>query len=154
MASLSELCSVPWTFMGVPSSHDPSGAKAAVLGVPFDCGVHSFRIGTRQGPQSIREQSRLLRPFNPELADFNPMKRLKLIDCGDVQVVPSRIEQSFARIEEAVGSILAGGAVPITMGGDGSVSYPQLKAAAKYFPDLAVIHLDSHTDTTPPLPES
>lgn len=152
--SLGDLCSPPWTFMGVPHSHDLAQAKAAVLGIPFDCGVHPFRIGSRQGPQAIREQSRLMRPYNPELSDFNPMERLGLVDCGDVRVVPSRIVEAFESIEAAVGLILDKGAVPLTMGGDGSVSYPQLRAAGRRFPGLAVVHLDSHTDTTPPRPES
>lgn len=153
-ATLDELCTVPWTFMGVPYAHDLEGARAAILGIPFDCGVHPFRIGSRQGPQSIREQSRLMRPYNPELSDYSPMQRLGLVDCGDVRLTPSRIEDAFQRIEAAAGRILACGAVPITMGGDGSVSYPQLRAAASRHPGLTVVHLDSHTDTTPPTTES
>jgi agmatinase len=56
-----ELHTRPVTFMGAPYTHDLSGAKAAVLGVPFDCGVHPFRIGSRQGPTAIRAQSVLVR---------------------------------------------------------------------------------------------
>ena len=39
------------TFMGVPASRDLSGSKAAVLGIPFDCGFHPTRIGARLGPK-------------------------------------------------------------------------------------------------------
>ena len=60
-----ELHTKPVTFMGAPYSHDLSSAKAAVLGVPFDCGVHPFRIGSRQGPMAIRAQSSLVRRYNP-----------------------------------------------------------------------------------------
>src|SRR5216684_885186 len=89
----------PVTFMGVPATLDLTGAKAAVLGVPFDCGVHPFRIGSRQGPQAIREQSGLIRPYNPESADFNPVERLGLVDCGNVRLIPGRIVEAFALIE-------------------------------------------------------
>ena len=51
------LYSGPVTFMGVPYTHDLGGAKAAILGIPFDCGTHPYRVGSRQGPQAIREQS-------------------------------------------------------------------------------------------------
>ena len=51
-------------FMGVPWATSTAGAKAAILGVPFDCGTHAFRIGSRQGPASIREQSRLVRAYD------------------------------------------------------------------------------------------
>src|SRR6185437_493481 len=59
--SAAELYGNPVTFMGAPYGHDLARVKAAILGVPFDCGTHAFRIGARQGPQAIREQSRLVR---------------------------------------------------------------------------------------------
>jgi agmatinase len=149
---LKELCSGPLTFMGAPYSHDLASAKAAILGIPFDCGMHPFRVGSRQGPLSIREQSRLMRPYNPELADFSPAKRLGLIDCGDVKLTPSHILDAFGRIEAVMARIVAGGVVPITMGGDGSISYPQMRAVGKRYPGLAAVHIDSHTDTTAPVP--
>jgi agmatinase len=139
----------PLTFMGAPFGHDLSAAKAAILGAPFDCGTHLFRIGARQGPQSIREQSRLVRPFQSELADYDVLKRLGLVDCGDAAVTPGRIEPSFERIEEAAFRIVAAGAVPIGFGGDGSVSLPLIRAAARRWPNLAVLHVDSHTDAYP-----
>lgn len=149
---LADMCSGPITFMGAPYTHDLSTAKAAILGIPFDCGVHPFRIGSRQGPHSIREQSRLMRPYNPELADYNAVKRLGLVDCGDLRVTPGRILDAYERIEAAMSEIVSRDVVPITTGGDGSVSHPQMKVVGKKYPGLAVIHIDSHTDTTPPVP--
>lgn len=133
--------------MGAPHTHTIGGARAAILGIPFDCGVHPFRIGSRQGPQSIREQSRLMRSYNPELADYNAVQRLGLVDCGNVRLVPSKILEAFDLIEQAVGAIADQGAIPVTMGGDGSVSLPQMRALGKRHRDLAVIHVDSHADT-------
>jgi len=153
-STLEALCAKPMTFMGVPYSHDLSQAKAAILGLPFDCGIHPFRVGARQGPRSIREQSRLIRAYNPEIADYNPMKRLGLVDCGDVNVTPGVINSAFVNIEAAMTEIVERGVIPITMGGDGSISHPQLRAVGRRYPNLAVIHLDSHTDTNPPVPES
>jgi agmatinase len=150
-SGFAEMCSGPVTFMGVPYSHDLSTARAAILGIPFDCGVHPFRIGSRQGPHAIREQSRLMRPYNPELADYNPMKRLGLVDCGDVRLTPGRILDAYERIEAAMAEIVSRDVVPITFGGDGSVSHPQMKVVGRKHPGLAVIHIDSHTDTTPPV---
>jgi agmatinase len=137
----------PATFMSAPYSLDLAGAKAAILGMPFDCGIHPFRIGSRQGPQSIREQSILVRPFNSELADFNPVERLGLVDRGNVRLTPGRILDAFERIEAACRMIHDAGAIPVTMGGDGSVSLPQLRAAARRHPGLVALHIDSHTDS-------
>ncbi|MFI4986368.1 MAG: arginase family protein [Alphaproteobacteria bacterium] len=135
--------------MGTPNSYDLAGAKAAILGIPFDCGIHPTRIGARLGPSAIREQSSLVRPYQPPIADFNPLERLGVVDCGDVNVTPSLILEAHARIEAAVGRIVAAGAVPVTMGGDGSVTLPQLRALHRKYPDLALLHFDAHTDTYP-----
>ena len=50
----------PTTFMNIPNSTDFSKARAAVLGVPYDGGLHPTRIGSRTGPAAIREQSQLV----------------------------------------------------------------------------------------------
>jgi agmatinase len=139
----------PLTFMGAPFGHDLSHARAAILGVPFDCGTHPFRVGARQGPQSIREQSRLIRPFQPEFSDINPLEALGLVDRGDVVLTPGRIEDAFERIEEAAWRIVSQGVVPIGFGGDGSVSLPLIRAASRHYPRLSVLHVDSHTDAYP-----
>ncbi len=143
------LLSCPFTFMGVPFSTDASQSRAAVLGIPFDCGTHPARIGARYGPNAIREQSVLVRPYQPPHADFNPLDRLRVVDCGNVELTPSVIEESFERIEHAVSGIVAAGAVPLTMGGDGAVTLPQLRALHVHYPNLVVLHIDAHTDTRP-----
>ena len=137
------------TFMGVPRSHELPGSGAAVLGIPFDCGTNPLRIGSRYGPHAIREQSNLLRPYQPPHADFDPLARLNVVDCGNVEVTPGNPGKCFPDIEEAVGRIAENGAIPTTMGGDGSVTLPQLRALHGVYPDLAVLHLDAHTDTGP-----
>jgi agmatinase len=144
-----EIFAPPPSFMGVPFSHDLSKSKAAILGVPFDCGIHPVRIGSRLGPNAIREQSALVRPFEPPDRDFNPLERLGLVDCGNARVVPGNVEVSYPVIEEAVWRILAAGAAPVTMGGDGAVTLPQLRAAHRKYPGLVTLHIDAHTDTYP-----
>lgn len=139
----------PMTFMGVPYSNDASASRAAVMGIPFDCGTHPTRIGARLGPSAIREQSNLVRPYQPPRADFNPLARLNVVDCGDVRVTPGVIDESFERIERAVSTVAGAGAIPVTMGGDGAVTLPQLRALHRHYPDLAVLHIDAHTDTYP-----
>ena len=141
-----ELFQKPKTFMGLPSSTDTTNATAVILGCPFDCGTHPFRVGSRQGPQAIRDQSGLIRPFQSELADENILEELHVIDAGDVNVVSSRTDESFATIEKAAHQLSVTGAIPIGFGGDGSVSLPLIRAASRIHNGLAVLHFDSHTD--------
>jgi agmatinase len=137
------------TFMGAPLSWDLAGAKAAVLGIPFDAGTHTVRIGARLGPSAIRDQSALVRPYEPPVTNFDPVRSLGLVDCGNARVMPGLIEPSFAAAEAAVGRIAENGVVPLAMGGDGMISLPFMRALHRVHPDLCVLHLDAHTDAYP-----
>lgn len=145
----SDLFEAPFTFMGVPLSQELGRSRAAVLGIPFDCGTHPVRIGARQGPAAIREQSRLVRPYQPTHADFNPLAKLGVVDCGNVRVTPSHIETALEQIDKAVSRIVEAGCVPVTMGGDGLGSLPQMRAVSRRHPGLVVLHIDAHTDCYP-----
>lgn len=136
-------------FMGCPNRYQLSGSKLAILGLPFDCGSHPVRIGARQGPAAIREQSALVRPYQPPIADFNPLAALGVVDCGDAKVTPGRIEPSFEVMEAALRAIAGHGLRTIAMGGDGAVTLPQLRALHHFYPELVVLHFDAHTDTYP-----
>ena len=137
----------PQTFMNIPYSTDFSTAEAVVLGVPFDGGLHPTRIGSRTGPASIREQSQLVRPFQPPHATFNPLELLQVVDCGDADTTPSIIEESFIEIEDAASEIYSSKAVPLALGGDGNITLPLLRAASKAHSNLVVVHIDANTDT-------
>jgi len=137
------------TFMDVPATDDAAGAGAAILGIPFECLGMRVRSGSDQGPTAIREQSQLLRPHQPPHADFSPLERLGVVDMGDVAVSVDDVTTSYPAISDAVGRVLSAGAVPATMGGDGSVTLPQLRAVAARHGPVALIHIDAHTDTGP-----
>lgn len=135
------------TFMHSPYAAEPTGAKVAVVGIPFDCGTHPTRIGARLGPAAIRAQSPLVRPYLSGGPDENPLTELGVVDCGDLAVTPGRDDLSFPIIEKSISSVVSEGAMPLTFGGDGAVTLPQLRALGKHYPDLAVLHIDAHTDT-------
>jgi agmatinase len=137
------------TFMGIPAARGVRPGQAVILGIPFDCGTHATRIGSRQGPHAIRAQSGLVRPYYPPLSDSNPLEELEAIDLGDVAVTSSEVEPSFAAITSVVDRVLESGGYPLTMGGDGSISLPQLRAVHRHYPDLVLLHIDAHTDAYP-----
>ena len=143
----------PETFMGLPAGLPGPGCRAAILGLPFDCGTHPFRVGARQGPAHVRRQSSLMRRYHPALADVDVPAVLGAVDCGDVRLVPGRIDDALPRIEAAAGAVLDAGAVPIGIGGDGSVSLALMRAAGRRHPGLVALHIDSHTDAYPYTPD-
>ncbi len=140
-----DLFTRPATFMGVPHGRPGPGNKAAILGIPFDCGTN-MRIGARGGPDSVRQQSALMRRYGIH-ADFDVLSALNLVDCGNVNLTPGKIEDAFARTEQAVDRIVQAGAVPVTIGGDGSVTVPVARAVGKKYRKMAALHIDSHTDS-------
>jgi agmatinase len=138
----------PVTFMGVRHRAQPGDAKAVILGLPFDCGAHPHRIGSRQGPSSIRKQSLLIRHYDAETG-INPLEHLKVVDLGDARVQPGDVESSYPAIEAALDIAISNGAVALTMGGDGAISLPEMRALHRRHPELVVVHLDAHTDAYP-----
>ena len=87
------------TFMRLPNIKTLKNVDFLVVGIPFDTGA-SFRVGTRFGPQAIRDASILLRPYNPELK-VNIFDHCSGIDYGDVNIIPGYIEESYQKIQEA-----------------------------------------------------
>jgi arginase family enzyme len=96
------------TFMLLPAAASPAGLDVALMGIPYDGGV-SYRPGARFGPRAVREQSSLIRPWNPALK-VHPFQRLRVADCGDVDVVPISIERTFERIEQALTEVVSSAA--------------------------------------------
>jgi agmatinase/guanidinopropionase len=133
------------TFMRLPASRDLQDIDVTVVGIPFDSGT-SYRSGTRFGPRKIREASLLLWGHNTTL-DITPTEKLRIIDYGDVDIVPVDIEATMGAITSEVGQILKNNCLVVSLGGDHSITLPLLRAhAAKHGP-LAVVQFDSHPDT-------
>ena len=133
------------TFARRPHTRDVAGANVAIVGVPYDSAT-SYRSGTRFGPRAIREQSLLLWGYNNALS-VAPFDVLRVVDFGDVSVVPVDIRATHRAIERDVGGIVSTGTKVITLGGDHSIALPLLRAhAAKHGP-LAIVHFDAHPDT-------
>jgi agmatinase len=143
------------TFLGVPAvDPDDPGAyhpgDAVVLGAPFDAGT-SHRPGCRFGPQAIRLTDYLPHDAHrPHLAlDVEPLAELGVVDAGDVDLALTDIETSIARIEQAVERIARAGAIPVVLGGDHTIAFPDATGVARHvgWGRLSMIHFDAHADT-------
>lgn len=133
------------TFGGRPHTREFSEFDVAIVGVPYDGGT-SNRSGARFGPRAIREQSSLLWGYNNAL-QVAPFERLRVVDYGDVEVVPVDIVATQRCIERDVRVIVDAGKQVISLGGDHSITLPLLRAHARQYGPPAVIHFDAHPDT-------
>ena len=143
------------TFAGVPKAdlerpESFAGADVVVVGAPFDGGA-SYRPGTRFGPLAIRTTDYLSADASrPHLAlRVDPLQQLKVVDVGDVHMPPGDIETSVKGLEDAVHSIASAGAIPVVLGGDHTVTLPDVTGVARQhgFGRVSVIHFDAHADT-------
>lgn len=133
------------TFMRLPYVKTEEDIDFAVIGVPFDTGG-SFAVGTRFGPEAVRSMSSLIRPFNPGL-EIDIFKYCSGVDYGDLTVNPGYLKESYQLIEDQLKVLLNKGVIPILIGGDHSVSLPHLRAMAKRYGSVSLVHFDSHGDT-------
>ena len=131
--------------MRLPHSRTTQGIDFAIVGVPWD-GATSYRTGQRLGPDAIRKVSVTLRPYNQAL-DVQIFEHCSGVDDGDLPVIPGYIEDTYAKIEEELSPLVAAGVIPVLMGGDHSITLPELRAIAKTLGPVALVHFDSHTDT-------
>ena len=131
----------------MPYTQDPAelaGADVAIVGAPTDDLV-SDRPGTRFGPRAIRAASC---PPGPHLeARVDAFEELRVVDFGDVPVIPADPIRTHAAIEALVGQVLAAGVLPVVLGGDHSISEPDIRAVACAHGPVGAVHFDTHTDT-------
>jgi len=133
------------TFMRTPLATEYADVDIALVGVPFDGGATN-RSGARQGPAQIREMSRLIRPVH-HATRINPHELCRIADVGDVPLGRPHDQEDAGRdIERFFGKLQASGLIPLTAGGDHSITYPLLKGLAVARP-VGLIHIDAHTDT-------
>jgi agmatinase len=142
------------TFLRSPVCEDFAkiDADVAVLGIPYDCGI-GFRPGTRFGPREIRNYSTRYAGWGGALPsgywDVNHKRRylhgVRIVDCGDVDITYYDIDINRRKITTSVEAILDRAALPVLIGGDHSVTFPNVEAFSRFGP-LDIVHIDAHMD--------
>ena len=134
----------PGTFMRLPAVEIDSHLDVGILGVPLDIGT-SNRPGARLAPREIRDESRMLRPLNVSTG-ADPFHSLSIADIGDVPINTFNLHKSMGIIEAFYDDVLAADIMPMTIGGDHTISLPILRAMAKKHGPVGVVHIDAHAD--------
>lgn len=134
----------PGTMMRLPACDTADGLDACFVGIAMDHGT-SYRSGTRHGPKAIRGESVMLRPYNMATGAA-PFDHLQTGDIGDIPINTFDLKKSVAIIEEEYNSILTHNTIPLTLGGDHTITYPILRAMADKHGPVALVHVDAHAD--------
>ena len=122
-----------------------AGAQAAIYGIPFDA-TNISRTGANYGPRGIRDVSVQFLTYNATL-DFDVADALSPVDCGDCDIALANAEKTFERAQADIGAIVDAGALPVTLGGDHSVTIPAVRAVRERVADPGLILIDTHLDT-------
>ena len=143
------------TFLGVercdwaePDTY--AGADVVILGAPFDGGT-SHRSGTRFGPQYIRQTCYLPHDGSrPSLAmRVDGLQDLRVFDAGDVEMFSGDAARSVRDLQTAVHAVASSGAIPLILGGDHTIAWPDAAGVAQHVGQgrVSMIHFDAHADT-------
>jgi agmatinase len=145
------------TFLRAPicTDLDQLDADMAILGIPFDEGT-TWMPGSRLGPRRIREMAMRFASQGASAGYFDlddgrrylqrEMQTGRIVDCGDVDILYTNPEGTFANATRAVEAIVSRGAMPIVIGGDHAVTFPVVRA---FDQPMQVIHFDAHIDYSP-----
>jgi arginase len=118
-----------------------------LLGIPLDINS-SYLRGAAKAPEKIREALRCEASNHWTELGIDLGAADALSDAGDLQLSdsPEKVDEDFVEIERAVGELIENKQRPVLLGGDHSVTYPILKAFARYHPELTIVHFDAHPD--------
>lgn len=129
------------TFIGCDCEYDE--AKIVLYGAPFDS-TTSFRPGTRFASQAMRSESFGIETYSPY--QDKDLLDIRVFDSGDLELPFGNPDRALADIEERAGIILADGKIPCMIGGEHLVTLGAVRAAAKKYDDLHIVHFDAHAD--------
>lgn len=133
------------SFFRAPIADELADIDIGIIGVPFDGGV-THRSGTRHGPRAVREQSALLRRINGATG-VQPFAIARVRDLGDCWIEqPYELTAALKEIAGFYGTVVQAGIIPLSVGGDHSISLPILHAVAGSRP-VGMVHIDAHCDT-------
>lgn len=136
------------TFFGMPAGRAAAPSSAALLGIPFDA-LSTEQRGAADGPDALRACS-------PKLGGYSVRDgrwidhRQAAADLGNLRGEWLDPQRLFEGVRGACRAVLAAGAAPLLVGGDHSITYPAVTAAAETYPDLQLLQVDAHYDATDP----
>jgi agmatinase len=133
-----------YTLLGLPNQQVDSETDVALYGMPFDI-TTTNRAGCRFGPAGIRKYGEC-KPYHEEL-DIDIFEDFKAVDTGDFNIPLSYVDTDMTAITNQLYELLETGVKTIGVGGDHTLSYPELLAIKKKYGPVAFVHFDSHTDT-------
>ena len=129
------------TFIGCDAAF--ADARLVLFGAPFDS-TTSFRPGARFGSSAMRHESFGIETYSPY--QDRDLTDCAIFDSGDLELCFGSAEAALADVEARAAEILKADKMPILLGGEHLVTLGSVRAVAKKYPNLHIIHFDAHAD--------
>lgn len=117
--------------------------KLAIIGIRYDENS-SFTKGAADAPPQIRAALRsdawnLTSENGTDLSGDSTF-----FDAGDIEPVAG--SDMLTLIENSIYTLIGDGLTPISLGGDHSITHPIVRALARKYNNLSILHFDAHPD--------
>lgn len=129
------------TFIGCDNEYNES--RIVIFGAPFDS-TTSYRPGTRFASAAIRNESYGIETYSPYLD--KDLEDIKVFDGGDLELSFGSPDKALDDIEDYTKQVVNDGKIPFMIGGEHLVTLGAVRALAKEYRDLHIIHFDAHAD--------
>jgi len=116
-------------------------ADIVIIGIPDESKSHALRKGTSEAPDKIRQISSTRDTYSRDNTvslgmPFGGLKK-KVFDYGNV---------TRDQIGEVINKIVSRSKIPISIGGDHSISVEIIKSISKKYGSLSLVYFDAHPD--------
>lgn len=150
------------TFFKSPVAMTPEDLIAgkvdiAIMGASLD--LSGGQRGTAYGPQAVRTgevylpwgEGGIFKLAHPVAGYIDFTKTFNVVDYGDAPIDINSPERSILPVYEMVKEIAQTGAIPVIVGGDHSLMYPDVVAISEIYgsENITVVHYDAHFDGIP-----
>ena len=116
-------------------------ADIVIIGIPDESKSHALRKGTSEAPHKIREISAIRDTYKrgDEVSLGLPLDGItkKVYDYGNIE---------RSQIEYTIDKIVSKSKIPISIGGDHSISVELIKSVSKKYGPLSLVYFDAHPD--------
>ncbi len=112
-----------------------------IIGIPDESKSHALRKGSSEAPDKIREISSIRDTYtrNGQISLGLPISGIKkkIFDYGNVKKTD---------VGNVIDKIISGSKIPISLGGDHSISLEIIKSISKKLGPISLVYFDAHPD--------
>lgn len=118
-------------------------ATFVVVPVPYDL-TSTYQSGSRMGPAAILEASAHMELYDEELRRETYLAGIHTLPFLEADARGPRMMMETVR--RKIFEVVSAGKIPVTLGGEHSISFGCVQAVLEAYPSLSVLQLDAHAD--------